>query len=336
MQDYTETSEFVHAIEAATDIVIIQADNPDGDSLASALALENILGDMGKHVALFCAIDMPTYLRYIPGWSRVENELPHSFDLSIIVDTSAVSLLEQLSSHGQIDRLKAKPCIVIDHHDVEATITFATLTINYPAVATGEIVYELARQCNWSINQEAKNAVAVSILSDSLGLMTAATTARSIHIIGELVEQGVNLASLETLRRDMMRKTPQLVHYKGILLQRIEYHAADRIATLTIPWEEIETYSPLYNPSVLALDDMRLTENTAIAIAFKVYKDGKVTGKIRCNYGITIANTLAEHFGGGGHIYASGFKVSDGRPFNELKAECIRYATELLDTLPAK
>ena len=30
------------------DIVIVQADNPDGDSLASSLALEQILHDMGK------------------------------------------------------------------------------------------------------------------------------------------------------------------------------------------------------------------------------------------------------------------------------------------------
>jgi nanoRNase/pAp phosphatase (c-di-AMP/oligoRNAs hydrolase) len=78
---------------------------------------------------------------------------------------------------------------------------------------------------------------------------------------------------------------------------------------------------------------MRLTENTDIAIAFKVYKDGKITGKIRCNYGHPIANQLAQHFGGGGHPYASGFKVTDGRPYNEIKSECIRVATELLDNL---
>lgn len=84
---------------------------------------------------------------------------------------------------------------------------------------------------------------------------------------------------------------------------------------------------------MLVLDDMRLTENTDLAIGFKVYSDGKVTAKIRCNYGKAIANKLAEHFGGGGHSYASGFKVTDGRPFNEIKSECIKFAAELLDKL---
>jgi nanoRNase/pAp phosphatase (c-di-AMP/oligoRNAs hydrolase) len=156
--------------------------------------------------------------------------------------------------------------------------------------------------------------------------------ARSIHIMAELVHEGVKIAELENRRREMMRKSPALVRYKGELLQRVEYHSDDRVATITIPWEEIEQYSPYCNPTMLVMDDMRLTENTDVAIGFKVYKDGKETAKIRCNYGKTIADKLAEHFGGGGHPYASGFKITAGRPFNEIKNECIRYATELLDT----
>jgi phosphoesterase RecJ-like protein len=331
MQSYPEAAKLEKIIAESKHIVIIQADNPDGDSLASALALEEILGELGKEPYLYCAIDMPAHLHYLAGWDRVSNELPPIIDASIIVDTSAISLLEQLQQSGQIHRLMSKPCVVIDHHDVPSTISFATLSINYPAVSTGEIIYELAEQLKWKLTDSAKNAVTISILSDSLGLMTSATSARTIHIIAELVESGVDLPKIETARRDMMRKSPSLVHYKGKLLQRVEYHSDDRIATIDIPWEEIETYSPVYNPSVLALDEMRLTENVQIAIAFKIYKDGKVTGKIRSNYGTPLANALAEHFGGGGHVYASGFKVKDGRAFFEIKSDCITYASELLN-----
>ena len=38
-------------INDSSRIVIIQAENPDGDSLGSALALEEILGDLGKEVS---------------------------------------------------------------------------------------------------------------------------------------------------------------------------------------------------------------------------------------------------------------------------------------------
>lgn len=175
--------------------------------------------------------------------------------------------------------------------------------------------------------------LATAIMSDSLGLTTEATSARSIAVISELVENGVSIPELEQARRELMRKKPELVRYKGELLQRIEYFDDDRIAIITIPWEEIEQYSPDYNPSMLVIDDMRMTIGTDIAIAFKTYKDGKMTAKIRCNYGRPIANELAQHFGGGGHAYASGFKIVDGRPFNEIKSECIGVASELLNKL---
>jgi len=81
-------------------IVIIQADNPDADSIGSSLALEHILGDLGKDVYLYCGVDMPAYLRYMSGWDRVLNELPSNFDLSIIVDASTYTLFDQLEKSG--------------------------------------------------------------------------------------------------------------------------------------------------------------------------------------------------------------------------------------------
>lgn len=333
MQNYPEAGKIRELLSNAQRILIMQADNPDGDSLGSTLALEQILGDLGKEPILYCGVDIPTYLRHLSGWDRVTSEIPRQFDASIIVDCSADSLFETLAKTGQRQWVAAKPCVIIDHHDVDVTIPYAKVVCNYPAVATSEVIYELAQQLDWPLNLQAKNMLATAILADSLGLTTGATTARSIHIIAELVEGGVKIPELEEKRREMMRKAPELVHYKGELLRRVEYHADNRIATVTIPWEEIQTYSPLYNPPMLVMEDMRLTEGTDIAIAFKLYNDGHVTAKIRCNYGKPIANDLAQHFGGGGHAYASGFKITNGRPFNDIKSECIAKATELLDKL---
>lgn len=329
---YPEAEKIAAILADAQNIVILQADNPDGDSLGSALALEHILGDMGKEPHLYCGVDIPSYLSYLPGWDRVSKELPKQFDASIIVDTSAASLFEKLTQ-GDKSQLASKPCIVIDHHAVELTIPFATVVCNKEVVATSEAIYELAKQLDWPLNIDAKKMITAAIMADSLGLITEATSARTIHIVGELVEGGVSLAELEYARRLLMRKSPSLVKYKGELLQRIEYHAHNRIASVSIPWREIEIYSPQYNPSMLVMEDMRMTNDVQVAIAFKLYKDGKMTAKIRCNQGSAIAADLAKHFGGGGHIYASGFKVQDGRPFNEVKSECIELATEFLDNI---
>jgi phosphoesterase RecJ-like protein len=276
---------------------------------------------------------MPAHLKHMPGWDRVSNELPSQFDASIVVDTSADSLFELLNNSGKKGWVTSKPSIVLDHHATASTIDWARVIVNIPAVATGEVIYELALRLDWPLNPSTCEFLAISILSDSLGLTTDATTARSIHVIAELVERGVSIASLESRRREMQRKSPEILRYKAELIARIKYSDDGRIASVDIPWDEIEAYSAQYNPSVLVLDEMRLVEGVDVAIAFKTYRDGKFTAKIRCNYGKAIAQQLAEHFGGGGHPYASGFKITSGRPFNEVKSECIAYAQQLLDNL---
>lgn len=324
---------FSDLINSVQKILIIQADNPDGDSLASALALESLLIDKGKEVILYCGVEIPTYLTYMHGADRVTNDFPRSFDGSIIVDTSALSLLEIIQKEKRLSWLKTKPCIVIDHHATETTIDFASLIINQPAVSTGEIVYKIASELGWELDQVSAECIAYSILSDSLGLMSESVNSETLRIMSELVSTGVSLAKLDSNRRSMSKKTAELVKFKGQLLQRIEYAPDSRIATIDIPWKEIEKYSYAYNPSMLVIDEMRMTDGVMVAIAFKSYPDGKVTAKIRSNYGITIAGQLAEHFGGGGHTYAAGFKITDGRPLTLIKSECIRYTTTLLDSI---
>jgi phosphoesterase RecJ-like protein len=78
---------------------------------------------------------------------------------------------------------------------------------------------------------------------------------------------------------------------------------------------------------------MLQTIGVKVAIVLKHYADGKITAAIRCNQGFGVGAELAEHFGGGGHAYASGFKIV-GKPYDELKSECLRYCQELISKIP--
>ena len=298
-------------ISQAQKIVIIQADNPDGDSLASSLALEEVFSDMNKTPIMYCGVDIPGYLRYMKGWDRVINNLPNNFDLSIIVDTGSILLLENLQKSQEINWIKTKPCVVIDHHQTESTIDFALKYIE-PAVSTGELIYKLCVKNKWPMSLIFKEHIASSIMSDSMGLISESTSSESIRIIADLVEGGVSLARLDASRKEHHKKQPELLGYKGDLLKRVKYLDKGQIAYITIPWPEIEKYSPLYNPSMLVIDEMRQVKDVKVVIAFKSYPDGRITAKLRSNYGYPVCAKTAEQFGGGGHQYASGFRVTDG------------------------
>jgi phosphoesterase RecJ-like protein len=320
-------------VDGAKHIVVLQADNPDGDSLGSALAMEAILSEMGKQVTLCCAVDMPTYMRHMQGWDRVVKEIPQSFDMSIVVDCSTETLFEYYEKDPSFSWIKSKPIIVIDHHTETSGLSYATEVFNMEAVATSEVIHDIAMELDWPLPIDACEAMTISIMSDSMGLVTDATTAHSIRVVADLVERGVSLAKLDNARRELMRKEPILIPYKGQLLQRVNFDDSGRIASVTIPFGEIEKYSPLYNPSMLVMDDMRLVVGVHVAIAYKVYKDGKVTAKIRCNFGSPIASDLSAHFGGGGHPYAAGFKIKERVNTADLHKRVVDKANDLLNNL---
>lgn len=330
-ETYPIATQIQDVIADAKHIVIIQADNPDADSLASALALEQILGEMGKQVTLYCGIDITDYLRYIPGYDRVVKDLPGNFDAAILVDCSSITLLEQLQKTNQLGALRTRPFVILDHHDVENDVTINNISlVDSKAVATGEVIYLLAQQLGWKIDKSSASLLATSIMADSLGLTVESVSSRSIRVLADLVEQDVSLAELEAKRRSYMAKPLDIIEYKGRLLQRIEYFCDNQLALVTIPWDEIQQYSPFYNPAVLALEELRLAEGIKLAVVLKLYPDGKITGKLRCNYGAQVAGPLAEHFGGGGHPSAAGFKTKEWQ-YEPLKKELISKSSELLN-----
>ncbi len=322
-------------VASAQRIVVVQADNPDADSLGSALALEHILSDLGKDVALYCGVNTPEYLRYMGGWDRVLPELPSNFDLSIIVDASTYVLLEKLEQSGQLAWLKTKPCIVLDHHaNVDKPLEFAAVSIvDASAASTGDVIYTIATELGWSINVDAAERIMSSILGDTQGLSNELTTANTYRTMAGLTDIGADRPQLEELRRTYGKMAPKIYTYKADLIKRTVFEADGRIASVTLKQAELNEFSPLYNPVPLIQPDMLQVRGVCLSIVFKVYDDGRITGAIRTNHDYPVAGTLAESLGGGGHPHASGFKVTDGRRFDEVKSECTKRAIELLNKI---
>jgi phosphoesterase RecJ-like protein len=318
------------AIKEADHICIIQAENPDGDSLGSALALEELLGNLNRRISMYCPVDMPKYLRYITGWDRVSDTLDYDADMYIIVDTASMTLLNKALTTENIAQFNKKPTFVIDHHTTESDLTFDHVLLTQNAVATSELIYDLAKNAKWDITPLAAEQMLVAILSDSLGLTSEAVSVRTLEIVTELLRTGSKISDIETRRREFMKKSAVILTYKGQLLQRVKYELDGQLAIVHVPWEEIEQYSDAYNPGALVIDEMRLVEGVKLAGVIKTYPDGKLTGKLRANPEAKIAETVASYFGGGGHPYAAGFRVYD--TYEKIYHELIDATQKALET----
>ena len=312
--------EIKEAIESAKKISVIQAENPDGDSLGSAIALEQILANLGKEVELFCPVDIPKYLRYFKGWDRVSDNLWKS-DLYIIVDTTSSTLLSKILENPLYKNLLEKnKVVVIDHHtDATPDLPFEYSLLLENRSSCSEVIFELCKKSGWQVNELASSSLMGAILSDTLGFTTQSVSKETFITASELTSLGAKVSDIEEARREFMKKVPEILEYKGDLIKRIEYFLDGKLALVHIPWDEIRQYSDKYNPSVLVIDEMRLVEGVEVCVAIKTYPDGKVTGKVRTNS--PIAADIAGYFGGGGHAYASGFRVYDD--YNQIIKELL-------------
>ena len=315
-------------IEKASEITIIQAENPDGDSLGSALALEEILGEVGKEVQLFCPVDIPKYLRYFSGWDRISDNLWPS-DLFVIVDTASQVLLSKIWENPLYRNLLEKtPILVIDHHtDATPDLEFSHEIILKEASSCAEVIFDFAKNSGFEINQQAAEHLMGAILSDTLGFSTQNVSPETFEIASQLTKLGASTAKIEEARREFSKKSPEILEYKGELIRRIEYFLDGKLALVHIPWDEIKKYSDKYNPSILVIDEMRLVEGVEVCVAIKTYPDGKLTGKVRTNS--PVAADIAGYFGGGGHAYAAGFRVYE--KYDEILRELLAATERILN-----
>ena len=325
---YDKFSEF---LQDKKRLCIIQAENPDGDSLGSAIALDYLLPD--KEISLYCPLSIPRYLHYFPDWSRVTSDFDFKADGYIIVDTAAEILLSKLLEDSAIkNRLYNAPVLVIDHHETADDINFPHESIIEVRPACAELIYEIALRQDIPVDKTAAEAIFQAILSDTLGLTSAAVTERTFEIAAELTVLGAKISELEDRRREFMKKSQRILAYKADLIKRIEYSLDGVLATIHIPWEDIHEYSEEYNPNVLILEEMRLVEGVRVCIAIKTYPDGKVTGKIRTASDAPVAESIAGYFGGGGHAHAAGFRTYD-TTYAEVVQELIKIVPQTLENI---
>lgn len=319
--------QFREFLRGKTRLCIIQAENPDGDSLGSAIALDYILQNTEN--TLYCPVDIPKYLRYFPDWSRVTNEFDFRADGYIIVDTAASVLLSKLLDDPAIrNSLANKPVFVLDHHETEDDLDFAHTAIIELLPACAALIYQIAKALNLQILPEAAAALYSAISSDTLGLVSTSVTSDTMRTMADLIDLGADPATLDERRREFMKKSPRILDYKADLIKRIDYSLDGRLATIHIPFEEIQKYSDEYNPNVLILEEMRLVEKVIVAVAIKTYPDGKITGKVRTSS--PIADQIAGYFGGGGHPFAAGFRTYD-MSYDDVVSDLVKIIPGLLE-----
>jgi phosphoesterase RecJ-like protein len=301
-------SVIVKAFMDAQTIALTTHIRPDGDGIASELALYLVLRAQGKNVYIVNQDKTPDMYRWLPAADSIielDGEmgrgLPNHFDLSVLLDCSSESRIG-----GAIEIIKRGSKIIsIDHHESNNCLR-DDCYIDTTASSIGEILFDLISELHVKLNSEIARCLYTSILWDTGSFAYSNTSAKVFSIVSKLLEFGVEPAFIYNL----VFNNKSLAHFRllGRALELLKVDSSGKIVSLLLPLAVYRNMGAREEDNEGIIEVIKGLKNIELVIFIRQIDPYKIKGSLRsvdrvnCNY-------LAGLFGGGGHLKASGFTV---------------------------
>lgn len=289
--------------------VIICHENPDGDTLGSALSVCSLGKRLNKKVTVTGRDPLPEryyflplseeYKQYHEGMQLDKNSLYITIDIS----TEQRGLKEITSS--------AEETLNIDHHVDNPG--FLSLNIIEPeASATAEIVCRLFSyfkdELEPYMTKDEANLLYTALVTDNGNFRFPSTTPESHSCAAVLLEYGASPSEIDYAVNENL--TCETMKLWGKIFSRTETFSNGEAAVFWLGQEDIKPEA--FDLSAFDGIVNMLLRIKGVKVALYLYETGQgdtVKISIRTK-GEFAANSIAAYFGGGGHLRAAGAKFA--------------------------
>ena len=281
--------------------------NPEGDAVASVLALDSLLRRLGKKTLIACEDPFPERLACLPSerWNQVKDVTPdRKFDALVVADCPT---LERI---GSVQKLLAAETKIfnIDHHISNARFGHYNY-IQPTAAACGEVIYDMFKRFKLKINQEEATALYVSISTDTGSFKYSNTTVKSHQIASELIQTGIDIEKIN----DALYATYSLekIQLYSLLLAKVQTTSDETVAWVGLTRNDLKRTRATYEDTEGFIDFLKYIKEVQFAF-FMSEMDGSQNGQVRVSFrskGDHDVSQVAAHFGGGGHKKAAGCTI---------------------------
>lgn len=312
-------------IKGSRRIAVTSHLRPDGDSLCTALALARACEILGKEAAIVNRDETPVPFSSFPETHRVRiGQIDASeFDTVVLLECADVS------RSGQ-EGLQSAYKINIDHH--YSNTPYADINwIDPEAPAVGEMAFELCPFLGITPTPEIAELLYCAIASDTGSFQFSNTTARALGASTELVRLGAS--PIRVSERLFNNNPPEKIRLLGRVLSTLTMNERGNIACISMFRGDVESL----NMNAVDTEDMttlaRSIRGVEMVLFFKEMSPETFRVSLRSK-GRANAARVAEHFGGGGHVHASGFTAYG--PYERLSVEVPRTVEALLADMSDK
>lgn len=282
-------------LESSAAVAIITHTRPDGDAVASTLALLISLVESGQSASAVLHDPLPSRFSFLPAADRILSHLPEEPYTLIAVDCAdpkRISLPE-----GEIPETVD---INIDHHRTNPH--FGRINFVQPeAASTTQVLFELLPELDLPINLEVATNLMTGLVTDTIGFRTENVTPEVMRMCAQLLDLGVPLADI--YEKALTQQSYPAVRLWGRGLSRL--NREDSIVWTSLRIDDRMAVDYPGNDDADLTNLLSAIEDVEVSIVFVEQEKDKVKVSFRSRDNVNVAE-LAAQFGGGGHTVAAG------------------------------
>src|SRR5438270_5182565 len=279
--------EVLKHIEQRERFLLTSHARPDGDAVGSALACCQILHSMGKEADVVLRDGVPRVYRPLPFADRVvqSDRVNGEYEAAIILECDSIQ-------RKRLEGLEERFLINIDHH--LSGRPFAHVNwIDPKAVATAEMVYQLARGAGVKISPLIATCLYTAVLTDTGSFMFQGTNEHTFALARELVLAGADPA--HCARNVYFGHSAAKMRLLGAALSNL--HCEGRLAWISVSREQMEQCQAKDEDCEGLVNYALSIQDVEVAAFFRELSDGRFRVSMRSKGELNVA-AVAERFGG--------------------------------------
>jgi phosphoesterase RecJ-like protein len=313
--------EVLEELRAATKLIVVTHENPDGDALGSLVGMQKLLMALGKDSLIFidaAELPLPYEYRFLPLDGLV-SQPPADLEERTIVFLDCGNLERNPAEALQRPGVGGGRILNIDHHHDNTRFGTANLVVP-SASCTAEIIWELIHGFGVPLTRPIAEALYVGLITDTGCFMYENTGPRAHVMAAELIAAGVDVHGI-------YRRVYEGIPFGKLMLlsralARVERYDHGRLTMTCLTAEDFECAHAEESYSEGVIDHLRAVRDTVIAALVRDRLDG--AGKpeeapggqrlrkvsLRASDVTVDVSAIARAAGGGGHRAAAGFTTS--------------------------
>jgi phosphoesterase RecJ-like protein len=286
-------------IEQRDRFVLTSHARPDGDAIGSALACCQILRAMGKQADVVLHDGVPRVYRTLPFADQVQqaDRIAGNYEAAIILECDSIR-------RTRLEGLEDRFLISIDHH--VSGRPFANVNwIDPHAVATGEMVFRLAREAGTPFSPEIATCLYTALMTDTGSFMFQGTNEHTFALARELVLAGADPS--HCARSIYFAHSVAKMRLLGEALRNL--NTEGHVGWTWVTQKQMERWEAKEEDCEGLVNYVLSIGEVEVAAFFRETPDGSFRVSLRSKGKLDVAR-VAERFGGGGHECASGCSVA--------------------------